>query len=221
MDDAIPEQEINPVEQPVEELPVAEPEVDLDALRDEKCIPVAKEILGFLATDLIPLNPNEPVNYKPLALKIIGEFFKADLVISTEVSYVPQVILGVLSGLNTTVQQCDLEPSDIARYDAIAKKILAIVFTASIRMGRDANADTHKEDFVPVKEQLNALFKEEKVTMFELKYIMDTIFSSFTALNNIVSSSIEASSARAEAKLFGVESMDELTIKKLDEVLTK
>lgn len=200
------------------DLPVEDKTPDLEALRDEKCVPVARNILGIMATDLIPKDANDVVDYRPVALKVLTEFFTADLVIATEASYVPQLLLGVLSGLNQTAQMCDTLPIDDVRYGGISRKILEIVATTNVRM-TDVTKEMMEEDFAPVKEQLNKLFAEEKLNRLELKYVMDNIFDSFTALNNLVSQSLESSSARAEAKLFGIDSMDELTVRKLDEVL--
>ncbi len=194
------------------ELPEAE------KARDEKCIPVARWILNDMALMLLPENGEADFDMSPLLLKMLSRMTEADMNIAMEVSYVPQLILGVLSGLNAAVQECDVVKMDDARYGKIGKKILSIVATADIRMNAVTPEQT-KEDFKPVKQQLNELFAAEKISLVELKYIMDSIFKSFTAANNAVQSSLESSSARAEAKLFGIESMSDLTLKQLDTVL--
>lgn len=187
--------------------------------RDAKCIPVARWILNDMAMLMIPENANDKIDFTPIVLKMLGRTLEADMNIATEVSYVPQLILSVLSGLNKAVQECDFTPVDDVRYGKIAKQILSIVAVADIRM----NAVTPEEsaaDFAPVKEQLKALFTAEKLSLLEIKYVMDTfIFNSFTTVNNIFSKSLQDSTERAEAKLFGVESMSDLTMKKLDGVL--
>lgn len=187
-------------------------------MRDEKCIPVARAVLNDMAVDMIPKNANEKVDFNPISLKILQRALDADLNIATENSYIFQLILGVLSGLNTTVQATVTVPIDDVRYGGIAKKILDIVATADLKMGSVTPEETTAM-FVPVKEQINALFAVEKLSMLEVKYVMDNIFASFKTVTEIFNASVERSAARAEAKMFGVESMTDLSMKRLEEVL--
>ena len=48
---------------------------------------------------------------------------------------------------------------------------------------------------------------------------MDNIFQSFTRVNNLFNENLAGNSARAEAKLFGIESMSDLTMRRLNDVL--
>lgn len=193
-------------------------ETDLEKLRDEKCIPVAKAILKDLAQDLIPEDANKKIDFTPAVKNILTKTLEADLNISTENSYIFQLILGVFAALNTTVQACDTVLIDDVRYGAISKKILDIVASADIRMG-NVMPEEIVLDFIPVKEQINALFAAEKLSMLEVKYIMDNIFTSFKTVTDMFNHSVQISSEKAEAKMFKVESMSDLTMKRLDEVL--
>lgn len=201
-----------------EKVVAAEP--NLDKMRDERVVPLVHDTLHDLAELLIPEDASKEVNFNPLILKILERTFGADLNITTEVSYLFQMILSVLTVLNTTVQKTTTVPIDDVRYGAIAKKVLAIVAGEQFRLGQDVKPEELQADFAPVQEKINALFAEEKLTMLEVKYIMDNIFSSFTAVHNGFQSSLEQSAARAEAKLFGVDNMNDLTMKKLNEILT-
>ena len=64
---------------------------NLEQLRDEKCFPIVKSLLKEISTDLM----NNTDEQKGLALKALSLMLASDLNISTEVSYVPQLILKV------------------------------------------------------------------------------------------------------------------------------
>lgn len=219
----MPEEEIKSPLQPDAEgnvvetdAPVVEP--DLDALRDEKCFPVARTMFADIATDMVPEDANEKIDYNPIVIKLLSHSFEADLNLTTENPYVIQLMLGVLSGLNGTVQECDILPIDDVRFGRISRSILQIVSEANVTLGTVTPEQT-KADFAPVKEKLNTLFAEEKLTWLEVKYIMDAMFEAFTAVNTAFSSSIETSLQKTEEKILGVEHMSDITMKKLDAVL--
>lgn len=196
----------------------AEAEADLDKRRDDRVFPVVRKVLQYIASDMIPEDANIQVDYNPVTIKILQEYVDADLNISIEMTYVSQVALNVLAGLNRTVQLCDFLPIDDQRYGSIGRKILQILSDANIPLG---NLTPKQNDaaFTPVKEQLSALFAEEKLTWLEIKYVMDNIFDSYKVVNGLVGRSIEDSTALAEAKLFGLDSMNELSLQKLDAIL--
>lgn len=190
---------------------------DLDKLRDERCIPIAKDLIKLMATDLIP-EGSDVIDHHVLVKKFLERFLDADLNITSEVPYVPQLILGVLGGLNRTMQSVDFAPIDEARYDSIARKILAVVAEADVRM-TDVTPEEVDADFAPVKEKINAILAVEKLNMMEIKYIMDNIFTAFSTVEGFVNLALEKSSANAEAKLFGIADMTDLSMKRLDQVL--
>ena len=190
------------------------PVVDLEKERDIKCTAIARDILKEFSTT--PINVEE--NHKILALKILSLMLNADLNITSEVSYVPQLLLGVLSGLNQTIQGCKILENDDARYDRITNQIITLVSNANIRMGK-LTPEEVTTDFVTVKEELDKLFATEKLTRLEVKYLIDNLFESFTSINNLLSRSIESSTERMECKILGIESMGDLKLQKLDSVL--
>lgn len=192
--------------------------MDLERVRDDRCIPVARAILSDMASDLIPLDANEKIDYNPVVLKMLQRAYDADLNIQIENSYVLQLILGLLSGLNMVVQKCNILPIDEVRYGNIARQILHIISEANLPMGNSTPEKT-LEDFAGVKEKINSIFAEEKLTLLELKYVMDNIFDSFKTVTSLFNVNIERSSEKAEAKLFKVEAMSDVTMKKLDDVL--
>ena len=185
-----------------------------EEIRDEKCFPVTQAILEGMAKNLL-----EEDGVKSTAVATLSLLLEQDLNVTTDVSYIPQLILGALSGVNATVQVCDMDPLDEEKYNNVAKKILGILADAKIKIG--FNPDEVATVFARIKDKLSALFLEEKLNSLEVKHIMDNILSAFNAFNNMLASSIEMSSEKATAKLFELDATSDLTMKKLDEVLKK
>ena len=185
-----------------------------EEIRDEKCFPVTQAILEGMAKNLL-----EEDGVKNTAVATLSLLLEQDLNVTTDVSYIPQLILGALSGVNATVQVCDMDPLDEEKYNNVAKKILGILADAKIKIG--FNPDEVSTVFAGIKDKLSALFLEEKLNSLEVKHIMDNILSAFNAFNNMLASSIEMSSEKATAKLFELDATSDLTMKKLDEVLKK
>jgi len=199
------------------------PEKTAEELRDEKCIPVARGIFVDMATDLTEASAKG--DFTPMMLKVMARALDADLNVTMENSYVFQLLLGVCSGLNATVQACETTPIDDVRYDGIIKKILSIIATSNVPMvaaDPKAKPDPVKleTDFAGVKEQLNALFKENNLSRIEVNYIMEKLFSSFQAVQNAFMNVVAQYGEKATAKLLGLEFSSDLTMKKLNEVLT-
>lgn len=193
--------------------------VDLEKVRDDRCIPIARAVMNDMVDQLLPEDANVKIDYDSLIKSILQKNLDADLNITIETPYVFQLILSALAGLNKTVQTCDMLLIDDARYAAIGRKILAAVAVADVRLV-NATSEEVDEDFAPVKAKIDAIFTKEKLSMLEVKYIMDNIFSGFETVSNGFARALEKSSERAEAKLFGIESMSDLTMKRLQEVLT-
>jgi len=185
-----------------------------DEIRDEKCFPVTQAILEGMAKNLL-----EEDGVKTTALATLELSFTEDLNIVTDMSYIPQLILGALSGVNATVQVADTIPLDIEKYNNVAKKILGILADAKIKIG--FKPDEVSTVFAGIKDKLSALFIEEKINSLEVAHIMENILTSFGAFNNLLASSIDMSTEKATAKVFELDSTSDLTMKKLDEILKK
>jgi hypothetical protein len=183
---------------------------DLEKLRDEKCAPITQAIMVEMGNEL---NTSQD-DHNSLTMKTLSLMLSKDLNIETEVSYIPQLILKGLSELNATLQSCDAIEADDERYGLIANKMLTIISESKIDF---INVDS--KQFEPIKEKLNKLFSEEKLTKLELRYIKDMIFENFTAFNNKLQGSIEMATQKAETKALGIDSMSDLSLKRLDEFL--
>lgn len=200
-------------------------EPDFEKLRDERCVPVARLVLNDIAAELIPeedaVEDGKPViDGRVLGSKMLQHMLDADLNTTTETPYVPQLILTALAGLNATVQAATVFPINEARLNGIARKILANLASEAQSMDLTKKAEVAPEQFDGVKAFLNDLFAAEELTYIEIKYVMDKIFNSFNALQTLTAGSLEDSMRRAEQKLFNVADMSEITMSKLDSILT-
>lgn len=193
----------NIVEEPVE--------IDLEKQRDDKCIPVAHAMFADIATDMISPDANIEVDYNPVLTKLLGKAVEADLNLVTENPYVFQLMLGMLSALNKTVQECEVTPIDDVRYGEIARKILTIVSEANVTVG-EVTPEQTSADFLPVKERLNALFAEEKMSFMEIKYVMETIFKSFETVQTFFMTAVDQSVVKLEERLMDIESINDITM---------
>lgn len=194
---------------------------NLDVLRDEKVVPVARGVLVDMATDLLPNIADEGADYSGMVTKLMTRVLEADLNIVTENPYLLQLVLGVVAGLNKTVNSMELTPIDEQRYMDIGRKILSIVATANIPMGGTTmTPDEETAAFVPVKEQLATLFAAEKLNLMEVQYIMNQVFDSFQAVQNTFMVTVANFSQKAEAKALGLEDFGDLSMKKINDVLT-
>lgn len=195
------------------------PEVDLDKLRDQKCIPVARAVFADMSQELLPADANVKVDFAPVTLKALTHAYNADLNLVTENTYVFQLILKVLSRLNVTVNASKLTPADDERYARIGQKILQMVVAADISFDPKKEQAAVDPEFNALQPKFEALFEEEKLTAMEMKYIMDSLFTSFNTVTAYFAESTEQNLKRAEAKAFGLEDMDDLSMKKLDSFL--
>ena len=195
-------------------------ELDLDAARDAKCIPLAREVLKEIVTDLIPAQIEGKMDQNPLILSTLKKSLEADLNITSEVPYIFQLILGVFSGLNKAIHSSTPVAVDEEKYRVITSKVLAIVSEANVKMG-NVTPEESKADVDPITVKLNELFKAENLSFIEIKYVMDSLFRAFKQFSESFTGNLTQSSEKAEAKIFGVEFMSDLTMKKLNDVLLK
>lgn len=195
---------------------------DLDQLRDEKVVPVARGVLIDMATDLLPEDGNIGTTYAGMVLKITQRALDADLNVVQENPYLFQLVLGALSTLNKAVHTMELTPIDEIRYMGIGRKVLSILATVDLPMGGKVKMTDEEEmaAFAPAKEQITALFAAEKLNLMEVKYIMDQIFDSFSAVQTTFMTAVASFSQRAEAKALGLEDFGDLSMKKINDVLT-
>lgn len=191
---------------------------DLEKARDEKCIPVAREVLAAMADHLLVSNPEDPRSRDELMLIILRRALETDMNITMEAQYLFQLILGGLSGFNATIHGCEFTPVDDARYIAIGKRMLTILAEADVRLTNVTPEDT-ASDFADAKAKLQQLINDEKLTKLEVRYIMDNIFESMTIVNNDFSDSLARSTEKAEAKIFGNEAMSDLSLGQINKVL--
>ena len=194
------------------------PAPDLDALRDEKCFPIVKGIINDLAIDM-PLSADSTRgDFRPIVMKILQRTLDADCNLMMENPYIFQLLLQQLGGLKSAIMQSKHAPLDVARYGRIAKQILTIFATMDHKLGKQTPEETQTA-FGPVIDQVNALFAAEKLNGLEIDYIMSNMFGAVKNVQGIFKENVEDAVVKMEAKVLGVESMTDLTMKKLDSVL--
>lgn len=193
-------------------------EKSLDELRDEKCVPIVNDLIQELAKDMMPENANEGVNYTPIVTTILQKFLEENTNITTENDYIFQLILGSLSGLNGAINKSATLPIDNIRYVKVCKELLNILAKSGIEFG-PATPNEISEKYEILLPDINELFAREKINTLESKYITDAIFETFKAIQGMVGTSIEKSMSKAEAKLFSVEDMTDVTMSMLDKIL--
>lgn len=194
---------------------------NLDQLRDEKVVPVARGVLVDMATDLLPNTADESADYSGMVTKVMQRVLDADLNIVQENSYLFQLLLGVTASLNKTVNTMELASIDEQRYMDIGRKMLSILATANIPMGgATMTLEEETAAFAPVKDQLSQLFTTEKLNLMEVQYIMNQIFDSFNAVQNTFMVTVANFAQKAEAKALGLEDYGDLSMKKINDVLT-
>lgn len=193
--------------------------VDLDKLRDEKMIPLAKMVINDLAVGMIP-SANVQGDFKDIVMKILQRSLDADCNITTENPYLMQLITTVFGQLTTVMLSCDMVQPDDIRYAALSKEVLSIIATEDIAIGA-TDEKVFTESFTNVKVRLNEMFAREKLTFFEVKYIMTNIMQSFSVVQDTFSSGVQNSVKRMEEKILGIADMSDLTMKQLDAALVK
>lgn len=193
---------------------------DLDKLRDEKVIPVAKMVLNDLAVGMIPTGEDIVGNFQEVTMQIMRRALDADFNILLENTYLFQLLTTVLGQFTTTMLECDMAQPDDARYITLAKEVLTILATENIAIG-ELDEEKFKASFADVKSRLNDLFAHENLNFFEVKYIMANIMQSYSTVQQTFSNGVDNSVKRMETKILGIEDMSDLTMKKLDETLVK
>lgn len=199
----------------IDETQAAQAQPDLEAQRDEKCVPIAHAILIDLAAGLFP--ESGTLDYPGLTKQGLERLLEADANVTTEVPYVYQLVFAGFGLINTALQAATTEPVDDARYSRIARQLLGILATANLTL---TNQTPDEAELAPVKEQVAALVAQEKLTSIEVSYLVTNLHAAFSTAQNYAQISLEASLKKAEEKLYGIEDMTDLTMKKLDAVLT-
>lgn len=190
----------------------------LDEARDAKGSRIARAFLESIRNGMIMEDANEIVDFNPLVKEMLSTALNEDANTVTELPYAIQLVLTQFAGLNAMAQKVTAKRIDDVRYGKIAQGVLDILADANIEMGPTRESD-YAEHFASIRQPLQDLLDGENLSTMELKYVMDTIFESFRTVSNMFNMSIERNTEKAEAKLFGIETMNDLTLRRLDEVL--
>lgn len=189
-------------------------QTDLGKEQTDRVLPVAQGVLEDMATMLIP-EDGVSFDMAPLELATIHRMLVGDLNITTEVPLAFQYVVSGLTGLTQALAECTYyEPHTQADYAAASRKILAIITKAQL-----GDTATAAESLKSAKAELEALFAEKKLSAIDVRYIVNSIMSSYQTMQLGAEKSIEESMARAQAKAFGVEDTVDVTVGQLDKYL--
>lgn len=192
---------------------------DLEALRDEKVIPVARGVLTDMAGEISSTDVNEDTDFTSILVKILRRGLAADLNLVTDNPYVFQLILGSYSAFSSIIQKCKFSEAQDIRYSNIGRELLGILSSTDVPMGTKVTAKDQEAAFEAVQDQIQAIVDREKLTWLEMKYIMEGLFRSLKSTEQLYNNNVDLSVKRMEAKILGLEDITDLTMSKLDATL--
>ena len=199
---------------------IAEPAgPDLEAIRDERVVPVAKGVLQDMAALMTTADLNKDTDFTKLLIKILNRSLDADLNLTTENPYIFQLILGAFSSFSAVVQKAKITPTDDARYARIGREMMVLLAGVDIPMGTKVAPADQEAAIATIQPQLEALFEREGITWLEVKYILEGMLQSFKLNEQMFSGNVQRSVEKMEAKILGIEEMSDLTMSKLDATL--
>ena len=194
---------------------------DLEAIRDERVIPVVKGMLADFAESLPTGDDTKNSDFTTALIKVLQRTLDADLNLTTENPYIFQLGLGVLSAFNDVVGECEKAPAEDERYGRVASRMMALLVQADVPMGTNVTPVQQKEALQSIKPQLQEIFLAENLTSLEISYILEGILRSFKTLEELFSGNVQRSVNRMEGKILGLEDITDLTMSKLDETLQR
>lgn len=192
---------------------------DLEVLRDEKVIPVARGVLQDMAGEIASTDVNADTDFASILVKILTRALAADLNLTTENPYIFQQILGAYAAFSSVVQKCKVSEAQDVRYSNIGREMLVLLANSNVPMGTKVTPEEQETALEAIKPELEAIFAQENLTWLEVKYILEGLFRSLKATEQLYSSNVEMSVKRMEAKILGIEDMTDLSMTKLNETL--
>lgn len=202
-------------QKPAEEAPAP----DLEALRDEKVVPVAKAVIADIAETMPSTDITPNTDFTTLLIKILQRTLDADLNLTTENPYVFQLVLGAFSAFNTVVQKCKMADADDMRFAKIAGEMMALMVKADIPLGKDVKPEAQIAALEVLQPEFEEIFARENLNSLEVTYILEGIMRAFKTTEQMFSGNVDRSVKKMEAKILGIEDMSDLSMHKLDETL--
>lgn len=197
----------------------AEPVVDLEAVRDARVVPVAQGVLEDIASEAAAANIENQSDISGVMSKILIRTLEADLNLTTENTYVFQLVLGAYGALSSVIQNSKMREIDEARFARIGSQVLGILAKANVPMGTKVKSEDQVAALEALKPELEAVWAAEDLSWLEIKYVLEGVFRGLKTVENNFSVNVEMSLKRMEAKILGVADMSDVTMKKLDETL--
>lgn len=194
---------------------------DLEALRDQRVVPVVRGMLEDLAASMptVDINPNS--DFTSVLINVLQRTLEADLNLTTENPYIFQLGLGVFSAFNDIVMECKKADSQDDRYARVARRMMELLVGANVPMGMAVKPDEQKQALQVIKPQLEEIFLAENLTSLEVSYILEGILRSYKTIEQLFSGNVDRSVNRMEAKILGLDDITDLSMKMLDATLQR
>lgn len=190
---------------------------DLDQLRDDRVIPVARETLKIMAGQT---GTDDKDSYVAALTDILRVSLAADLNLTMENPYIFQLTLGVYAAFQNVAQQVPMAESQDPRYAKIGREMMGLLVSANVPMGMNVKQEEQEKALEGIKPQLEALYLRENLSNLEVGHILEGIFRAFKTMEQGFSGNVERSVKRLEMKILQLQDMDDLTMSRLNEVLT-
>lgn len=197
--------------------PVVEP--DLEALRDERVVPVARGVLKDIADGKPATGEDQTSEFQELRMKILKRSLDADLNLTTDNPYIFQLVLGAFGAFSSVIQRATFAQQQDEKFSRIAHEAMALLVSVEVPMGTKVKAEEQIAALEAILPQLNDLFARENITWLEMKYILEGMFNALKITESTFTNDVTHSLHTMESKILGVQDLSDLTMRKLDETL--
>lgn len=192
---------------------------DLEKLRDERVVPVARGVLADFVESIPSTKSGAQTDFTALIVKVLQRGLDADLNLTTENPYVFQLVLSAIASFNTVLQKSKMSPIDDERYTRIAHELLALLVTAEVPMGMAAKPDVQEAALASIQPAIEEIFARENLNSLELSYILEGVMRALKTTEQLFSGNVQRGVERMEAKILGIEAMTDLSMRTLDKTL--
>lgn len=192
---------------------------DLDQERDDRVIPVAQGVLEDIAAKDIAA-ADDRSEFTNVIVNILKRALAADLNITTDNSYVFQLVLGAYGAFNQFIISCKMADDQNVRYSKIAHELMALFAQAKVPMGMKVKTEEQIAALEPIRSQVEEIFAREMLTKLEVTYILEGLLNAFKVTHQVFDNNLQDAVDRLQAKILQLDSLSDLTMKKLDDTLT-
>lgn len=185
--------------------------------RDAKCAPIARKALALCLAQKASLAD------VPLAadIKAVTEAIIAELALTNatvlEVNWVSKLMVQAIGNGAVSIWQTEGLESGDERYHAAAYALLKVLVDEEVTLGMYTPEEL-KEKYASVGAKIVATVKELGLNAVEADYVFGLLSAMATNIGKNVTNSVEVAKEKTAEKLFGVESLNDVTIARIVEI---